>query len=202
MNSIINNTWATIFIKPQTNNIMNGIVKITSRSLRVVLLLKKDRVATVPHNSNMHGLQFFLLLPGFFSAWNWCSQARNRIFTEIVVHFPIKSIRRWVTESSSLRVLGYPYRGGVDASEHQRCRWKFQPCMAWGRPFSKMATVVPFRSFLAYNNRPYRSFNSIACVAKAFGYTMERVLVLYAVLQCCPSLAHNNTLFYICMPEL
>ena len=57
-------------------------------------------------------------------------------------------------------------------------------------------------SFLAYNNRPYRSFNSIACVAKAFGYTMERVLVLYAVLQCCPSLAHNNTLFYICMPEL
>jgi hypothetical protein len=69
-------------------------------------------------------------------------------------------------------------------------------------PFSKMATVVPFRSFLAYNNRPYRSFNSIACVAKAFGYTMERVLVLYAVLQCCPSLAHNNTLFYICMPEL
>ena len=77
MNSIMNNAWATVFKKPQTNNIVNGIVKITSRSLRVVLLLKKDRVATVSHNSNIdtvtHGTESF---------------------TEIVVHFPIKSIRR------------------------------------------------------------------------------------------------------------
>jgi hypothetical protein len=47
---------------------------------------------------------------------------------------------------------------------------------------------------------PSRSFNSIACVPKAFGYTMERVLILLCtVLHCCPSLAHNNTLFYICV---
>ena len=148
MNSIRNNAWATVLKKPQTNNIVNGIVKITSRSLRVVLLLKKDRVATVSHNSNIdtvtHGTEvsqrslYVFLLNRYGDEWQslrlFVCQARNSCLrspwdlfnsSSCCIPFPTASRRHYCSLLSAQPSIG---KGARSA-----CFYFLSASMRWGR---------------------------------------------------------------------
>jgi len=149
---------------------------------------------------------FYISLYNFGQTLKWFDSLR---FLEWLIIWNGGS--KWLWRNWDARGILWPRSWSFHAyiSRVQRSSSKCKPALPYAQQFgsrqhnkTKLAVTNQSRMRMLSSTHasPSRSFNSIACVPKAFGYTMERVLILLCtVLHCCPSLAHNNTLFYICV---